>query len=88
MIKGFLSAIIGSIIIAALILGLFYFIGIIVLIAGFFLIGLVYTIVIVFILLFVFFLISLFLLFYYMAEKKPMVKPGEYKLDMEKGKND
>ena len=88
MIKGILSAIIGAVIISALILGLLYFLGFIILIAKLFMIGLTYAVVIVFLLLFVFFLVSLFLLFYYMAEKKPTVTPGEYKLEMEKGKGE
>ena len=90
MIKGLVSALFGALVVAATIAGIVYlfFSGILLSILGFVVGGLIVAAMILFAIVFIFALIVFFTLFYYMAEKKPEVKPGEYKLEEEKGKNE
>ena len=84
MIKGILAALLGALVVAAIIAGIIYlfFSGLLLWLFGFIVAGVLAAAV------FVIALIVLFALFYYMAEKKPEVKPGEYKLEEEMGKNE
>ena len=90
MIKGLLSALFGSLLVAAVIAGIAYlfFSGMLLSILGFVAGGLIVAAIILFGIVFIFAIIIFFALFYYMAEKKPEVTPGEYKLEEEKGKNE
>ena len=90
MIKGLASALLGALVVAAIIAGIIYlfFSGILLSILGFAVGGLIVAAIILFAIVFIFALIVFFALFYYMAEKKPEVTPGEYKLEEEKGKNE
>jgi len=88
MIKGLFAALLAAIIVAAIILGIFHFLGVIVWFVGILAVGLIIAAIILFVVIFVFFIIVFFALFYYLAEKKPTVKAGEYKLEEEKGKNE
>jgi len=90
MIKGLLSALFGALLVAAVIAGIVYlfFSGMLLSILGFVAGGLIVAAIILFGIVFIFAIIIFFALFYYMAEKKPEVKPGEYKLEEEKGKNE
>jgi phosphotransferase system glucose/maltose/N-acetylglucosamine-specific IIC component len=90
MIKGLLSALFGALLVAAVIAGIVYlfFSGMLLSILGFVAGGLIVAAIILFGIVFIFAIIIFFALFYYMAEKKPEVTPGEYKLEEEKGKND
>jgi len=90
MIKGLLSALFGALLVAAVIAGIAYlfFSGMLLSILGFVAGGLIVAAIILFGIVFIFAIIIFFALFYYMAEKKPEVTPGEYKLEEEKGKNE
>ena len=90
MIKGIFAAILGALLVAAIIVGIIYlfFSGILLWLAGIFVAGIIIGAIIMFIILFVFFILIFFALFYCMAEKKPTITPGEYKLEEEKGKNE
>ncbi|MCK5030340.1 MAG: hypothetical protein KAR64_02640 [Thermoplasmatales archaeon] len=90
MIKGLLSALFGALLVAAVIAGIVYlfFSGMLLSILGFVAGGLIVAAIILFGIVFIFAIIIFFALFYYMAEKKPEVTPGEYKLEEEKGKNE
>ncbi len=90
MIKGLLSAVLGALIIAAIIVGLIYIIfsGIILWVAKVLLIGFIFAVIVLFLVFFIFILIAIIVLFYYIVEKKPTITPGEYNLDMEKGKHE
>ncbi len=90
MIKGLLSALFGALLVAAVIAGIIYlfFSGMLLSILGFVAGGLIVAAIILFGIVFIFAIIIFFALFYYMAEKKPEVTPGEYKLEEEKGKNE
>ena len=86
MIKGLISMFLGAIIIAAIIVGLIWllFSGFLLLIFG----AIVIAAAILFLAIFIFAFIAFFAFFYFIAEKKPTNTPGEYTLDMEKGKNE
>jgi amino acid transporter len=90
MIKGLVSAFFGALVFATIIVGIVYlfFSGILLSILGLVVGGLIVAAVILFFIVFILALIIFFALFYYMAEKKPEVMPGEYKLEEEKGKNE
>ena len=90
MIKGLISALLGALVVAAIISGVAYlfFSGILLSILGFVIGGLIVAAILLFAIVFIFTLIVFFALFYYMAEKKPEVTPGKYKLEEEKGKNE
>jgi len=90
MIKGLLSALFGALLVAAVIAGIAYlfFSGMLLSILGFVAGGLIVAAIILFGIVFIFAIIIFFALFYYMAEKKPEITPGEYKLEEEKGKNE
>ena len=90
MIKGLVSALLSALLVAAIISGIVYlfFSGILLSILGFVIDGLLVAVIILFSIVFIFTLIAFFALFYYMAEKKPEVTQGEYKLEEEKGKNE
>jgi len=90
MIKGLVSALFGALVVAAIIAGIVYlfFNGILLSIFGFVVGGLIVAAIILFAIVFIFALVVFFALFYYMAEKKPEVIPGDYKLDEEKGKGE
>lgn len=92
MIKGLAAAFLAALIVAGLILGVFHFAGILLGIlewlAGILLVGMIFVVVILFAIIFIFAIIVFFALFYYLAEKKPVVEPSQYKLDEEKGKNE
>ena len=86
MIKGILSVFIVSIFIALVSFFVFYFAGIIIWFSGILFVGIMIGTLILFFIVFIFALIVFFALFYYLAEKKPEIKPGEYLLKDEKGK--
>lgn len=92
MIKGLAAALLAALIVAAIILGIFHFFGVLIGILEWFVAILVPSIIIaaiiLFIIIFFFAIIVFFALFYFLAEKKPSIKPGEYKLEDEKGKNE
>jgi hypothetical protein len=88
MIRGLLSVILAALIVALIILGIFHFAGLILWLAGILVVGVIIAAVILFIVILVFAVIVFFALFYYMAEKKPEITPGDYKLEEEKGKNE
>lgn len=86
MIKGIISMFVGAILTAAIIVGLIWllFSGFLLLIFG----VMIIAAAILFIAIFIFALIVFFAFFYYIVEKKPTNSPGNYKLEMEKGKNE
>jgi len=88
MIKGLLGVVVAAVIFAAIAYGILQILGIIALIAAFFVVLGVLAFFLIFMLLFVFGFILFFAAIYYMIEKKPTVTPGEYTLNMEKGKNE
>ena len=88
MIKGLLGVIVAAVIFAAVAYGILQVLGIIAMIATFFVVLGIFVFFLIFVLLFVFGFILSFAAIYYMIEKKPTVTPGEYTLDMEKGKNE
>ena len=90
MIKGFAAALAGAIVASLIVVGLIYlfFTGILAWIIGIFTVGMFIAVAIIFVITFIIFLLMFFAFFYYLAEKKPEIKPGEYKLDQEKGKNE
>ena len=90
MIKGLTAAFTGAIIVGLIVLGIIYifFIGLIEWLATIFLVGILIGAIIMFFIIFIIILITFFAFFYYIAEKKPEIKPGEYKLENEKGKNE
>jgi len=88
MIKGIASAILAAITFAAILLLLFHFAGIIAWIALTLTVGVIIAAIIMFIIMAIFLFIVFFALFYYLAEKKPKIEPGEYKLEESKGKGE
>ena len=88
MIKGIAAAFLAALLVTAIILGLSYVIGIIEWLATVIVVGVVIAAIILFFVIFIFAIVVFFALFYYLAEKKPVIEPGEYKLDEEKGKNE
>ena len=90
MIKGIAAAILGAFLIGIIVLGILWLIfsGFILWIAGFVLGSIIIAGIIVFMVIFIFAVIAFFALFYYLAEKSPEVRAGEYKLEDEKGKNE
>ncbi len=89
MIKGIVAAVLAALILAGVIVGIIglFFSGALMVIFGFIATTIIIAIILLFIVVFVFALIVFFALFYFMAEKKPEVKPGNYSLKEEKGKN-
>ena len=89
MIKGLAAAFAGAIIVGLLVLGIIYifFIGLIEWLAAIFFVGLLIGAIIMFFIIFIIVLITFFAFFYYVAEKKPEIKHGEYKLEDEKDKH-
>ena len=88
MIKGLAGVLIAAILFAAAVYVVLHFLGVIAMIAAFLVMSAIIVFILIFILLFIFGFILFFAAIYYMIEKKPTVKPGEYTLDMEKGKNE
>jgi len=89
MIKGLTAALAASLIIAAIIMLILNFFEIIAQFAIILGIGFIFAAIILFVLFFFIFGVILFVaLFYYLAEKKPNIQPGDYKLEEEKGKNE
>lgn len=89
MLKGLAAVFLAALAVAAVILGIFYFIGILAWLVAFFAFGLIAVAVIFFIAIFIFAAITFFALFYYMAEKKPTIQTdGNYSIKDEKGKNE
>jgi len=88
MIKGLVGVLIAAALFAVAVYIILHFLGVLAIIAGFLIaLGLI-AFIIIFILLFALGFVMFFAAFYYMIEKKPTVTPGEYTLDMEKGKNE
>ena len=88
MIKGIAGVLVSATLFAVAVYIILQLLGIIAIIVMF-LIGLgILAMILVFVLLFAFGFVLFFAAFYYMIEKKPTVTPGEYTLEMEKGKND
>ncbi len=89
MIKGIIAAVLAAFILAGAVVGIIslFFSGLLLAIFGFIAATIVFAAILLFIIIFVFALILFFALFYFMAEKKPEVKPGNYSLNEEKGKN-
>lgn len=89
MIKGISAVLLAAFAVAAVILGIFYFIGVLAWIATFFLFGVFIIAIIFFAIIFIIAVVTFFAMFYYMAEKKPTIqKTGNYSLKDEKGKNE
>lgn len=90
MIKGIAAIILGSLLLALAVVGIFYllFTGILLWIAAFFAGAFIIAALILFVLAFLLCILMFFAFFYYLAEKKPVVTPGQYRLDEEKGKNE
>jgi uncharacterized RDD family membrane protein YckC len=88
MIKGLAGMILAAIIFAAVLFLILNFIGVIALIVGILAIGFIVVAILMVIVLFIFGFLLFFALFYYMFEKKPEITPGNYTLDMVKGKNE
>jgi hypothetical protein len=88
MMKGLFGVLLAAILFAAGVYIALHFLGVLTSIAGYLIaIGIV-AVILSFILLFALGFVIFFAAFYYMIEKKPTVTPGEYTLDMEKGKNE
>lgn len=89
MMKGIIAAVLAAFILAGAVVGIIalFFSGALMVIFGFIAATIILAAILLFIIIFVFALIVFFALFYFMAEKKPVVKPGNYSLDDEKGKN-
>ena len=88
MIKGLGGVLIAAALFAVAVYIILHFLDVLVIIAGFLAaLGLI-AFILIFILLFALGFVMFFAAFYYMIEKKPTVTPGEYTLDMEKGKNE
>ena len=90
MIKGLFSILFGTFIVTCIIVGIIYlfFSGILLSVLGFIVGGVIAATIILFIIIFFFALILIFALFYYISEKKTEIKPGEYKIEQEKGKTE
>lgn len=88
MMKGLAGILLAAIGFAVVLFLILQFIGVIALLVGLFAIGFILVAILLFVLLFVFGVLLFFALFYYMIEKKPEVKPGNYSLDMQHDKND
>ena len=88
MIKGILGVFVAAIIFSAAIFLILNFIGVIAIIVGIFAVGFIIAAILIFILIFAFGFILFFAAIYYILEKKPTVTPGEYTMDMQKGKNE
>ena len=90
MIKGIAAAFAGAIIVGLIVLGIIYifFMGLIEWLAAIFFVGIFIGAIIVFFITFLIVFITFFAFFYYLAEKKPEIKPGDYKLENEKGKHE
>jgi len=88
MIKGLLGVFVAAVLFAAAVYIILHFLGIIAIIAAFLIAFGILAFIIIFILLFAFGFILFFAAIYYMIEKKPTVTPGEYTMDMQKGKNE
>ncbi len=88
MIKGFLAIIAAAILITLIVFGLFYFIGIIAWLAAVLVVGAIIAAVIIAFVVFVIAVVLFFAVFYYLAEKKPTIEPGEYRLEEGKGKHE
>lgn len=87
MIKGLLSSILGAVFVSMIILVILHFAGVILWLAGMLVAGVIIAAIVLFIILFIFAIVAFLALFYYVAEKKPEISPGEYTLKEEKGKN-
>ena len=87
MIKGVLSSILGALFVSIILLVILHFAGAILWLAGMIVAGVIIAAIVLFIVLFIFTIVVFLALFYYVAEKKPDIKPGEYTLKEEKGKN-
>jgi hypothetical protein len=81
--KGLSLAILGALIVAILIMCFVYFLDVILGLTIFIGIGIIIGLVL---LGFFVFIVMFIALFYYLAVKKSMVEPGEYKLEEVKGK--
>ena len=88
MIKGVVSSILGALFVSIIILVILHFAGVILWLAGLLVAGVIIAAIVLFIILFIFAILVFLALFYYIAEKKPEIKPGEYTLKEEKGKNE
>ena len=92
MIKGIGTAILAALFVTVVVLVILHFfevlINILIWITGIVIGGIIVAAVIFFIIVFIFAVIVFFALFYFLAEKKPNIKPGNYKLEEEKGKNE
>ena len=88
MMKGLVGVLIAAVLFAAAVYIILHFLGIIAIIAGFLIALGIIAFILIFILLFALGFVLFFAALYYMIEKKPTVTPGEYTLDMEKGKNE
>ncbi len=89
MLKGLAAVFLAALALAAVILGIFYLIGILAWLVTFFAFGIIVVAIIFFIIIFIFGAITFFAMFYYMAEKKPTIQnDGNYSIKDEKGKNE
>jgi hypothetical protein len=86
--KGLVGVLIAAVLFAAAVYIILHFLGVLKIIAGFLVVLGLIAFVLIFILLFAMGFVLFFAAFYYIIEKKPTVTPGEYALDMEKGKNE
>jgi len=81
--KGIAYAILGAIILSAIVAGFIYFLDVILGIAILIGLGVLFALIIIPIIVF---LVSFIALFYYMAAKNPKIEPGNYTLGEVKGK--
>ena len=92
MIKGIGTATLAALFVTVVVIVILHFfevlINILIWLTGIFIGGIIVAAVILFIIVFIFAVIAFFALFYFLAEKKPSIKPGNYKLEEEKGKNE
>jgi hypothetical protein len=88
MMKGLLGVFIAAVLFAVGVYIILDLLGVLAMIVGFLVALGILAFVLVFIVLFAFGFVLFFAALYFMIEKKPTVRPGDYTLDMEKGKNE
>jgi hypothetical protein len=88
MIKGLVGVLIAAVLFATAVYIILHFLGVLAIIAGFLIALGIIAFILIFILLFALGFVLFFAALYYMVEKKPTITPGEYTLNMEKGKNE
>ena len=88
MIKGIFGMILGGLIVAAIVLLIFHFFGVFAWIAAALAISALIVIILVGLLVVGLGVLMFFLMFYYLLEKKPEIKAGDYNFDQTHGKHD